>query len=178
VQESNAIVGVYGGLADLEAGIRALRESNFDLHNVSALGLGESGGETVAYYQMPGRIVCGGRMGAFWTHIWGLLFGWAFISIPELGPILVAGPLAMWIIAALDNASLFTGLSAVGAGLYSLGIPHARIMRYEAALKRHMYLVVVHGAAAEVSWARAILKETRHRSPGLPLTGFHRTLSA
>jgi hypothetical protein len=170
VQESNAIVAIYGGLADVEAGILALRESNFDLQNVSALGLGESGRERVAYYQTAGRMVCWGRTGAFWTHIWGLLSGWAFISMPGPGPIVVAGPLAMWIIAALDNASLFGGLSAVGAGLYSLGIPRARIMRYEAALKRHMYLVVMHGSTAEVSNARAILREIRRR-PAEALAG-------
>jgi hypothetical protein len=169
--ESNAVVAVYGALADAEAGILALREANFDLQNVSALGLGDLAEKTTAYYQMPGRIVCWGRMGAFWSHIWALLFGWAFISLPELGPILVAGPLAMWIIAALDNAALFASLSAVGAGLYSLGIPRSRIMRYEAALKRHMYLVVVHGAAADVSKARAILKETLRDPAAEPSLG-------
>jgi len=168
MEEANAIVAIYEGLADAEAGILALRESNFNLENVSALGLSEWGEESVAYYQMPGRIACWGRMGVFWTHIWALLFGWAFISLPELGPILVAGPLAMWIIAALDNAPLFAGLSAVGAGLYSLGIPRNRIMRYEAALKRRMYLVVVHGAAAEVSRARAILKDAQHDPAAAP----------
>ena len=162
MEETNAIVAIYAGLADAEAGILALRESNFNLENVSALGLSELGEETVAYYQMPGRIVGWGRRGVFWTHIWALLFGWAIISLPELGSILVAGPLAMWIMAALDNAPLFPGLGAVGAGLYSLGIPRNRIMRYEAALKRRMYLVVVHGAAAEVSKARAILKDAQH----------------
>ena len=124
--ESNAIVAVYSMPADVEAGILALQESGFDLRNVSIIGPGDaSAGEPVAYYQMPGRIGCWGKMGFFWTGVWGLLFGWALVSLPEFGPVLVAGPLAMWIIAALDNAPLFTGLSAVGAGLYSIGIPRA-----------------------------------------------------
>jgi len=161
MKESNAIVAVFEAPADVEAGLRALRESEFDLQNVSVLGPGYSTSETVAYYQMPGRIECWGRMGVFWSGIWGLLFGWALVSLPEFGPVLVAGPLAMWVIAALDNAALFMGLSPVGAGLYSIGIPRTRIMRYEAALKRHMYLVVVHGAAAEVTRAQAILRERR-----------------
>ncbi len=158
MQEPNAMVMVYDAPEDAEAAIRALKESGFDLQNVSVLGPGESSAEEpVAYYQMPGRIGCWGKMGLFWTGVWSLLFGWALVSLPEFGPILVAGPLAMWIVAALDNAPLFAGLSAVGAGLYSIGIPRARIVRCEAALKKHMYLAVVHGSAADVSSAQAIL---------------------
>ena len=161
VRESNAIVAVCDTPADVEVGIRALQESGFDLQNVSVLGPGDiSTGDPVAYYQMPGRIGCWGPMGLFWTGVWGLLFGWAFVSLPEFGPVLVAGPLAMWIIAALDNAPLFAGLSAVGAGLYSIGISRSRIMRYEAALKRRMYLVVVHGASADVFQAQTILRDS------------------
>jgi hypothetical protein len=163
--QSNAIVAVYGVPEDVETGIRALQGSGFDLQNVSVIGPGDVS-EPVAYYQMPGRIGCWGKMGLFWTGVCSLLFGWALISIPEFGPILVAGPLAMWIVAALDNAPLFSGFSAVGAGLYTIGIPRARTMHYEAALKRHMYLVVVHGATDDVSRAMAILEDWRRSDKG------------
>ncbi len=169
--ESNASVAIYSEPADVEAGILALQESGSELQNVSVVGsAAPPGGEPVAYYQLPGRIGCWGKMGLFWTGVWSLLFGWALISLPEVGPILVGGPLAMWIVAALDNAPLFTGFSAVGAGLYSIGIPRSRTMRYEAALKRHMYLVVVHGTNADVSRAMAVL-EARRRNPKVRQSG-------
>ncbi len=162
MRETNAIVAVYDVPEEVEAGVLSLRESGFDLQNVSVVGPGEvSTGEPAAYYRMPERMGCWGKMGLFWTGLWGVLFGWALVTLPEFGPVLVAGPLAMWIIAALDNSHLFAGLSAVGAGLYSLGIPRSRIMRYEAALKRQMYLVVVHGATADVARAGAILQNKR-----------------
>jgi hypothetical protein len=162
MRESNAIVAVYDMPGGAEAGILALRESGFDLQNVSILGPGNGlTGDPVAYYQMPGQIGCWGKMGLFWTGIWDLLFGWAMVSLPEFGPVLVAGPLAMWIIAALDNAPLFGELSAVGGGLYSIGIPRAQTMRYEAALKRQMYLVVVHGLAADVRRAKSVLQDSQ-----------------
>ena len=56
----------------------------------------------------------------------------------------------------------------MGAGLYSIGIPRARTMRYEAALKRHMYLVVVHGAAADVAQAEAILRDNAAHQAASP----------
>ena len=46
----------------------------------------------------------------------------------------VAGPLAEWIIAALENAPIFSCLSPMGAGLYSIGIARDAIAECEAAL--------------------------------------------
>jgi hypothetical protein len=162
MRESNAIVAVYETPDPVETDILALKESGFDLGQVSVLGPGDpQNGMPVAYYQMPGRVGCWGNQGRFWTGVGSLLYGWALVSLPEFGPVLVAGPLAMWIVSALDNAALFAGLSAVAAGLYSIGIPRARIMRYEAALKRQRYLIVVHGAAAEVARAEEMLRRAR-----------------
>ena len=64
-----------------------------------------------------------GTQGAYWGGLWGMLFGAAFFAIPGLGPMLVAGPLVAWIVGALEGAVVMVGLSAFGAGLYSIGIP-------------------------------------------------------
>jgi len=53
------------------------------------------------------------------------------------------------------------GLSAVGAGLYSMGIPKDSVVQYEAALKTDRFLLMVHGPAVAVEKARAILESTR-----------------
>jgi hypothetical protein len=80
----------------------------------------------VGYYNAGDRMKYWGKQGAFWGGIWGMLFGAAFFVIPGLGPILVAGPLVAWIIGALEGAVVVGGLSALGAGLYSIGIPKDR----------------------------------------------------
>ena len=49
------------------------------------------------------------------------------------------------------------GLSAIGAGLYSIGIPKDSIVTYETAIKAGQYLVVAHGTSAEAAKARNIL---------------------
>jgi hypothetical protein len=64
-----------------------------------------------------------GKTGAFWGGFWGLLFGSAFVAIPGLGPVLVAGPLVAWIVGVLEGAAVVGGLGAIGAGLYGMGIP-------------------------------------------------------
>jgi hypothetical protein len=100
-----------------------------------------------------------GKQGAFWGGLWGMLFG-AFFIIPGLGPILVAGPLVAWIVGALEGAVVLGGLSALGAGLYSIGIPKDSVVQYEAALKADKFLLLAHGTADEVALARNILQST------------------
>jgi len=45
------------------------------------------------------------------------------------------GTLVVWIVGALETAVVVGGLSALGAGLFSLGIPKDSILKYETALK-------------------------------------------
>ena len=92
-----------------------------------------------------------GKVGAFWGGFWGLLFGSALFIIPGLGPILVAGPVVAWIVAALEGAVEVGALGALGAGLYSIGIPKDSIVKYETALKTDQFLLIAHGTAAEVA---------------------------
>jgi len=79
--------------------------------------------------------------------------------IPGLGPILVAGPLVAWIVGALEGAVVVGGLSALGAGLYSIGIPKDSIVKYETAIKTDQFLVIAHGTAAEVATAKKIIEK-------------------
>src|SRR5208282_5858199 len=111
----------------------------------------------VGYYNTGDRMKHWGKLGAFWGGIWGLLFGSAFFLIPGVGPLLIAGPLVGWIVGALEGAVVVGGLSAVGAGLYSMGIPKDSIIQYETALKTDKFLLMVHGSAREVETARSIL---------------------
>jgi hypothetical protein len=114
----------------------------------------------VGYYNAGDRMKYWGKQGAFWGGLWGMLFGAAFFAIPGLGPILVAGPLVAWIIGGLEGAVVVGGLSALGAGLYSIGIPKDSVVQYEAALKADKFLVLAHGTADEVATARGILQTT------------------
>ena len=52
------------------------------------------------------------------------------------------------------------GLSALGAGLYSMGIPENSILKYETAVKSGKYVLIAHGSDVETVHAREILKNT------------------
>ena len=101
-----------------------------------------------------------GGIGAFWGGIWGLLFGAGFFLIPGIGPVLVAGPFLAALLGALESAVLVGGLSALAAGLVSLGIPKDSAIKYEAEIKADKFVLVVHGAGEELERAQAILAAT------------------
>jgi mannose/fructose/N-acetylgalactosamine-specific phosphotransferase system component IIC len=105
-----------------------------------------------------------GKLGAIWGSIWGWFIGAAFFAIPGVGPVLVAGPLVGWILGALEGAVITGGLTAIGAGLFSLGIPKDSVLNYETAIKANKFLLVAHGTADEAAHARRILQTTRPHS--------------
>jgi hypothetical protein len=74
--------------------------------------------------------------------------------------VVVAGPLVSWILGALEGAVVVGGVSAIGAGLYSIGIPKDSVVKYETALKADNFVLVVHGTDNEVARARDILQTT------------------
>jgi uncharacterized membrane protein len=157
----NAIVAVYNNHAEAEEAVQQLQRAAFDMKKISIVGKDYHTEEhVVGYYNAGDRMQYWGKWGAFWGGVWGLLFGAAFFAVPGVGPVLVAGPLVSWIVAALEGAVVVGGLSAIGAGLYSIGIPKDSILRYEVALKSDKFLLVAHGTADEVARARGIIATT------------------
>ena len=160
--ETNSVVAIYGTHSQAEDAVKELQRSGFDMKKMSIVGKDYHTDEhVVGYYNTGDRMKYWGKMGAFWGGLWGMLFGAAFFVIPGLGPILVAGPLVAWIVGALEGAVVVGGLSALGAGLYSIGIPKDSVVKYEAALKSDKFLLLAHGTADEVAKARDILQTTQ-----------------
>lgn len=159
MSQENATVAIYEVHTAAEEAIKRLRNSGFDMQKVSVAGRDyHTGNQIVGYYNGDGGMRYWGKLGSFWGTLWGLLHGWAFFSIPGIGPVLVAGPLAGWIVSALGNAEIFGGLTAFGAGLYSIGISRDEVLGCEGALRAGKYLVLAHGAAGEVSRAKETLR--------------------
>lgn len=115
----------------------------------------------LGYYNTGDRVKYWGSQGAFWGSIWGWLFGSAFFLIPGVGPLLFAGPVVGWIVGALEGAVIGGGLSALGACLFSLGIPKNSILLYETALRSGKFVVIAHGTAEEAAQARKVIEGTK-----------------
>ncbi|MGB9444100.1 MAG: hypothetical protein WBR26_03790 [Candidatus Acidiferrum sp.] len=157
----NSVVAVYRTHTEADQALKELQRGGVDLRKLSIVGKGYHTDEhAVGYYNTGDRMMYWGKIGAFWGGFWGLLFGSAFFLIPGLGPILAAGPVVTWIVGALEGAALVGGVSALGAGLYSMGIPKDSIVKYETALKTDQFLLIAHGTTAEVAKAKDIIETT------------------
>jgi uncharacterized membrane protein len=162
MSELNAVVAVYGTHERAEEAVKELQRAGIDMATLSIVGKDPHTDEhVVGYYNTGDRMKYWGKTGAFWGGFWGLLFGSAFFAIPGIGPVLVAGPVIAWIVGALEGAAVVGGLSAIGAGLYGMGIPKDSVVQYEMALKTDQFLLMVHGTAAEVEKAGAIMERSR-----------------
>jgi hypothetical protein len=158
VTAQNAAVAVLDSHQQVEESVQRLRQSGFDLSKLSVVARErQPEQQVVAHYGADGQARYWGECGRFWTGMWASLSGWACIAIPGTGPILVAGPLGGWIVAALENEVVFGGLSALGAALYGLGIPKDAVLRNEAAVRMDKLLLIVHGTVDEVGRARGVL---------------------
>ena len=161
----NSVVAIFKSHVEAEAAVKELQQASFDMKKLSIVARDYHTDEhVVGYYNAGDRMKYWGKLGAFWGGFWGLLFGSAFFLLPGVGPLVMAGPIVGWIVGALEGAVVVGGLSALGAGLYSMGIPKDSVLEYETAVKSGKYVVIAHGTAAEAAQAREIIARTNPES--------------
>ncbi len=158
MEKKNVTVAVCNSHSEAEEVIKQLQKSGFEMKKLSIVGKDyHTEEDVVGYYNTGDRMKKWGKLGAFWGGFWGILFGSAFFIIPGVGPVAVAGPLVASIIGGLEGAVAVGGLSALGAGLFGLGIPKDSVIKYETAIKSDKYLVIVHGTKDEMAQAKDLL---------------------
>jgi uncharacterized membrane protein len=157
-----SVAAVYHTHPEAEQAVKELQHAGINMRSVSIVAKDyHTDEQVVGYYNVGDRMKRWGTFGAFWGGFWGLLFGSAFFAIPGIGPLLVAGPLVAWIVGALEGAVAVGGLSALGAGLFSIGVPKDSVLKYETAVKSDKFLLLVSGTESEVAKAREILQTTK-----------------
>ena len=159
MQKSDAVIAVFATHQEAEIAIKKLSEAGFEMKTLSVIGKGYHTEEkAIGFYNIGDRIKFWGVRGAFWGGLWGLFFSGLFLTVPVVGPVVVLGYLAATVISVVESAAVIGGLSALGAALYSIGVPKDSVIEYEAAVKADGFLVMAHGASEEVVLAKAILR--------------------
>ena len=160
--KNNAIVAVFTDHQTAEAAVRKLSEGGLDIQHFSIVGKGyHSEEKVIGFYNTGDRIMFWGKNGAMWGGLWGLFFGGILMTVPVVGSVVVLGHLAAMVFAAVEGAVVVGGLSALGAAIFSLGIPKDSVIAYEAALKADGFLIVAHGPVDEMTKAKTILEAMR-----------------
>jgi hypothetical protein len=163
--ENNAVVATYKTHTEAEAAIKELQQAGFDMRKLSIVGRDlQTDEQVVGYYNTGDRMKYWGGLGAFWGWVWGLLFGSAVLFIPGVGPLVAAGPIVAWIASALEGAVIVGGISALGAGLISQGIPKNSVLKYETDVKNGKFVIIAHGTAQEAKTAHEIIARANPES--------------
>ena len=158
MHNTDSVIAVFPHHREAEDAVKKLSTAGFDMKNLSVVGKGYHTEEkVVGFYNTGDRIKFWGSRGAFWGGFWGLFFGGLFLSIPIAGHVIVLGYLAAMVASAVENSVVVGGLSAIGAALYSIGIPKDSVVQYEEELKADKFLVMARGTAAEMHRAKELL---------------------
>ena len=156
---NNAIVAVFTDHSAAENAVRKLAKGGLDIAHFSIVGKSyHSEEKVVGFYNADDRIMFWGKNGAMWGGLWGLFFGGIMMTVPVIGSVVVLGHLAAMVFAAIEGAAVVGGLSAVGAAIFSIGIPEDSVIQYEEALKADGFLIVAHGPVDEMTRAKTILE--------------------
>jgi heat induced stress protein YflT len=158
METADTVIAVFTDHHAAETAVKKLTAAGFEMKNLSVVGKGYHTEEkVVGFYNVGDRVKFWGKLGAFWGGLWGLFFGGLFMAIPVVGHVIVLGYLAAMAVSAVESAVVVGGLSALGAALYSIGVPKDSVIQYESALKADSFLVMAHGGAEEIVRAKAIL---------------------
>jgi hypothetical protein len=166
-RHQNRAVGIFKHHEQVENAIRAFKDNNFDMNNVSLLARNVddvSGGrevnETHGNEASEGAGI-GATTGTVLGGVTGFLIGVGVLAIPGVGPILAAGAE----IGALGSTLAGAGAGALTGGiigaLVGLGIPEEKARVYEDRIKAGDYLLMVSGDDDTLRRTESIMGEHR-----------------
>ncbi|HKB40755.1 MAG TPA: general stress protein [Gemmataceae bacterium] len=156
-----SVVGIYTHIDSAEDAVKKLGEGGFPIDHVSIIAK-DLGSEKKVHGFVTSCDVAraSATTGAWVGGIFGLLVGAAFVWVPGVGPLIVAGSLTAALAGGLEGAVAGAAVSGVLGWLAALGISKQHILKYEESVKAGKYLVIAHGSADEVAKARQILQGT------------------
>jgi hypothetical protein len=161
MSQESSVVGVYPSVDVAEEAVRQLGQEGFPIQHVSIIATNLGSEKKVHGFVTSCDVAkSAARTGAWVGGIFGLLVGAAFIWVPGVGPLVVAGSLASALLGGVEGATAGAALSGVLGWLTSLGISRQHILKYEESLKAGQCLVVAHGSPEEARKARDILTRT------------------
>jgi hypothetical protein len=161
-RSKQSVIGVYDSLSEAEDAVRALDGRRFPMAQVSIVARDLESEKEVHGYITAGDVAkSGAATGAWVGGLFGMLVGAAFIWVPGFGPVLVAGPLAVGLLGAIEGIVAGAASGGLLGALIGWGVSKQHIIKYEEHLKGGQYLVIAHGGAKEVTKARDILEHTK-----------------
>lgn len=146
--------------------LRELQLAGIEPSIISVIGKdAHTDGHSVGFYQTGRGPHYKGPMGAFWTGLWSLLPTSAYMVIPGVGQVLMAGPIVHYLVNGREGVDDDHKHHAIHCALIQNHVPSSHVAQYESALRSGQFILLIHGTAAESAIARIILQRGGHHLP-------------
>jgi hypothetical protein len=156
----SSIVAIYPDHAAAENAVRQLHAAGIAMCDLSIVGRDfQTTDEPVGFVSPREYARAGAATGAWFGGLFGLCIGAAFLILPGVGPIVVAGPLTAAVLAGIEGALAGTALGGLAGALVGWGVPRDKALKYETHVKGGKFLVVVRGEPEVVARARSLLHQ-------------------
>jgi hypothetical protein len=160
MRKNTAVFGIYSTGLEVEEAADTLRLEGFRAADISVLYPDNAGSKDLAHEKSskaPEGAAAGMGAGALVGGALGWLAGIGALAIPDLGPVVAAGP----IMGALAGAGAVGTVASFAGALIGLSVPEYEAKRYEGRLKKGGILMSVHCDDSDwVRRAKNILKNT------------------
>ena len=152
-------VAIFNDLDQVEESIQRLVDAGIKRRKISVITQNLTTESKIHGYVTRGDVAWEGVETGAWTGgIFGALIGAAFLWVPGLGPLLVAGPLAATLAAGLEGAVLGAASGGLLGQLLGAVVEKQHVPLYEESIKSGSYLLAVSGSTTDVEQALRILE--------------------
>ena len=158
--KNTAVFGIYSSRLAAEEAVDHLRSHGFRGTDVSVLIPENSGTKDLAHEKAtkaPEGVATGAVAGGLAGGVLGWLTSVGILAVPELGPLVAAGP----IVGSLAGAGAVGAVGSVIGALAGWGVPEYEAVRYEGRIREGGVLLSVHCDNSDwVKRAKEALKHT------------------
>lgn len=137
--------------------VRDLHTIGFDMQSLSIVGKGFYHNISIGDISRVPRMQAWAQLGDLWGTMWGIVAGASDFRFSDLGSVLVAGPLVLRVLCAMNGAHISGNANALGTAFTEVGIPPSHISHYEFLVKMDKVLLLVHGAPEQVELSKSHL---------------------
>lgn len=154
----SSAVGVFDTIGQAEEALRQLTEKGIPAEKMSILARDMQCEKKVHGFVTScdvAKQVAG--TSAWFGGLFGVLVGAAFVWVPGVGPLVIAGSLTSVLLGGIEGAVGAAAVGGVLGWLSSLGISKQHIVKYEDHIKAGKYLLFVQGTNEELDKAHEAL---------------------
>ena len=157
-QTGVGIIAAYPDRESLECAFRRLHDDAFDMRDVSVIARGFETTEVPAGVVTTGDIAeASAEVGAVAGILCGLVIGTAFLFVPGVGLVLIAGSIAAALGGGVEGAVVDAVIGGLGGALAGWGISALHVQRYERHLSEGRFLVLARTDSEGVDYTRSVL---------------------